>query len=175
MQVPLWLYLVTTFGVALIGVGGVVLSTRNASRQTDKQLARDRERSEEDRAHDRERAEEDRAHEREQWARDRRVDVFTRCASFVDDQITQGWRGGQPAEVLRWRHFVSEVGLWSNGEAHKALGMLSGSVFRLYAHDSSTDSQADLDKIHTEVNERALEFRAALREELDLPPFTEWS
>jgi hypothetical protein len=65
MDVPLWLYLLTTFGVAAMGVGGVMLSNRQAGRQTDKQLARDRER-----------VEEDRAAEHERWHREKRVQTY---------------------------------------------------------------------------------------------------
>ena len=174
-SVPLKVYWLTAGGVAVLGLLGTIFSAWIASRVATKTNENHATQIERQLQRDRERAEDEKAHERDQWVRDRRVEVYTRCMTTVDDLIIRGSTDEATTNgASDLRNVISEVGLWAGTEVNQALGMLSGSIFRILGKVPSGEGNTfNLSNALADANERAREFRDAVRHELGLPPFVD--
>lgn len=169
MDVPLWLYLLTTFGVAAIGIGGVWLSNRSHARLTTRQLDFERERSEADREH-----------EREQWRRDQRTRVYyahVASVSTLGEDAARVIRGKSPsvtsseafAHQAEFDFWASASAMAANDDLRHASILLRGGVMGLEVEGGGAMRKRLMDAQHVWANKR-LDLVQALRRDLGVEP-----
>jgi hypothetical protein len=162
MQVPLWVYLLTTFGVAFIGVGGVALSNLNAGKQANKQLTRDRERASEARLADERR-----------WVRDHKLAVYTELLQAFDHYVSE--REPHEPGGARLSMACQQTMLWCGknvGAAMQSLLQVCAELMEARVDslrdDPGQESQPRMRAAKAAWNKQHLALLSAIRDELDI-------
>ena len=159
MNVPLWLYVLTTFGVAIFGVGGVMLSNQNHTQQTDKRLRVERN------------------NERERWERDQRLRVYADALTFfrkANAAATAALDGSNEARLSLHTPmaFLGEFRLIATSETYDAGDAVLSNLFAVsraiesYVHGRGTAARLILNDVIVQHERMVRTLTVAMQREL---------